>query len=708
MEKELDEAVDAAKDMIINAVGTLFDEKYLTEAMDVMKRTLFLVEDNTLQYVYADGNAVAHYCIWDGCVRVKRDFIEKNKNGILLLATVIHEFSHAFSDCISEDDYFSKGNAVLKASIGDVIEESVANAFSELVINYYIKNDKEIPYITEEQRKELKEEGCFKGLEKSYEAEGRCLESILFPLHKEKEEANAIKNYIFESKSKFADSCEKILGKNIIDILDEIKRLDLSSFKSNMLEIEKEIIELLNTNTRKNEKEKFDIDENLLKVEEDSLLSYQKGYKAIEKLYYDKVIQQYFYKQNKNFDDVTEEDLQNLMKIDGDKLKSTYEEFGITKVAEALTQSWYHNNRTNLDNFKKINEVFGHISFNQFLEIIEDIKQHEEINIEKILEKYEEFNVEESPQMIEYLIDNIKTPEDISNSLFKVIEKSFSKEYRKEAEEHFYPIKDLGLTDVEDQRAFLKYMFKIGNKANLKEVLEVFNNTGILDMEMSKCTTSEKEYLEQLSRAWTSQIIRNNELQMMIDIDKGRTEENENNSSMRNSILKEVSNNNDVFLDKNANLKRFIEAISDSYINNFQKVRINVSNDNYKDIEFQFSKMPRLEILLQETSNTNGYVGIILEAFYKDLENSERFSIEQQEDCALLLNEENQKLMEISDKEKQRIITEVRNKMERYTLIENRAKLEKGIEQTERSLHSKWKSKQIQIDPIIEIQEQTR
>ena len=78
---------------------------------------------------------------------------KRDKDTISILALIMHEYAHSFSTLILND-----------MQIDCVTEEALANVFAEMCINFYIKNNQEISYLSKKQNIQLQQNGYNKFL----------------------------------------------------------------------------------------------------------------------------------------------------------------------------------------------------------------------------------------------------------------------------------------------------------------------------------------------------------------------------------------------------------------------------------------------------------------------------------------------------------------------------------------------------------------
>ena len=182
-EEEIAYAVESAKEMMKNFVENVFGEETLNKVLPILEQVVVKIDKDP---------KIAEQCsgYFDGeSVYLTEQTCKNCKDTISLLSIIIHEYAHAFSALIS--------NGML-TSIDAVTEEALANVFAEMCINFYIKNNQEISYLSKEQNIQLQQNGY--PIDYSYAEEGNFTKSILYALKCQKMDLNAIREYFFCKK----------------------------------------------------------------------------------------------------------------------------------------------------------------------------------------------------------------------------------------------------------------------------------------------------------------------------------------------------------------------------------------------------------------------------------------------------------------------------------------------------------------------------
>ena len=203
MEEELVKVVDASKEIIRKSVLGIFGEEALDKVDEALKSITFDIDKDP-----KIAEECSAYCRENEVYWTESSF-NASIGRIQAISTTIHELSHAFSHLIS------------KEKVNCIVEESIANLFAEMCINYYLQNETEFPYITKEELARLTKSGYKE--ENSYVKEGEFLRSVLFPLREQGKDIEAIKEYLFGKKSRFLTICEDVLGQKFSNVLDEMK-----------------------------------------------------------------------------------------------------------------------------------------------------------------------------------------------------------------------------------------------------------------------------------------------------------------------------------------------------------------------------------------------------------------------------------------------------------------------------------------------------
>ena len=212
-----------AQELILEFVKDKFGEKYCEET----KRLFGSI--NVSMDFESDLNSTSYFkppnniFVTNASIRANDGMLPYN---IDLLASIIHEYAHSFSYKRSEEP------------INDVIEEGMANSFSELVINHYIEKHKAIETIQTEDNARINREG-YKS--KKYLDETDIVKALLYVSRKEKQDIKMIEEYFYGNQKYFSETLVEILGQDCEEMLEimamiKIHRKGIKSGKDGFIE----------------------------------------------------------------------------------------------------------------------------------------------------------------------------------------------------------------------------------------------------------------------------------------------------------------------------------------------------------------------------------------------------------------------------------------------------------------------------------------
>lgn len=388
-EDELSYAVESAKEMMRNFVENVFGEKNLNKILPVLEQVAVKIDKDP---------KIAEQCngYFDGEVYLTETFCEINKNSISMLSTIMHEYAHAFSRLIS--------NGML-LSINPVIEEAFADLFAEMCFNFYIQNNQEISYLSEEQNTQLQQNGY---INSSYIKEGDFTRSILYALKCQGRDLIAIQEYFFGKKENFIDICTEVLGDNFYDnVLGPLENVTITIGTNNASKYLpqptkqlKEILDMHFQGVLGSECIDYCANRKLGNL-------YAVNTPILKQIYCDRQMQYEWTGKELDLENLNIEDLNKLYKRSNGIILELCQTNGYSNFVKKLISSWYNQCEGNLEKFDEILKITGGIPLEQLFLIIED---RGITNLNDILQLYSKYHImydkENYRKALEYLMQN--------------------------------------------------------------------------------------------------------------------------------------------------------------------------------------------------------------------------------------------------------------------------------------------------------------
>ena len=372
-EEEISYAVESAKEMMKNFVGNVFGEETLNKVLPILEQVIVKIDKDP---------KIAEQCsgYFDGeSVYLTEQTCKNCKDTISLLSIIIHEYAHAFSALIS--------NGML-TSIDAVTEEALANVFAEMCINFYIKNNQEISYLSKEQNIQLQQNGY--PIDYSYAEEGNFTKSILYALKCQKMDLNAIREYFFGKKENYIDICTEILGDEFFDNVQE----PLGNVINGLGQIN-------NTSQylpQAMKKLRGTLDNHFQGAIGSECIDYGANRKLgnlyavntpiLEQIYYDKKMQYEWTGKELDLENLNIEDLNELYSKSNGIILELCQTNGYSDFVKKLISSWYNQCDGDLEKFDEIIKITGGIPLEQLFHIIEDRGISSLNDILKLYSKY--------------------------------------------------------------------------------------------------------------------------------------------------------------------------------------------------------------------------------------------------------------------------------------------------------------------------------
>lgn len=391
-EEEISYAVESAKEMMKNFVENVFGEETLNKVLPVLEQVTVKIDKDP---------KIAEQCggYFDGeSVYLTEQTCKNCKDTISILSIIMHEYAHAFSRLIS--------NGML-TSIDAVTEEALANVFAEMCINFYIKNNQEISYLSKEQNIQLQQNGYT--IDYAYAEEGNFTRSILYALKCQKMDINAIREYLFGKKENYIDICTEILGD---DFFDNVQG-PLGNVRNGLGEVNNTSQYL--PQATKQLKETLDMHfQGVLGKECIDYCSnrelgnlYAVNTPLLEQIYYDKQMQYEWTGKEIDLENLNIEDLNKLYKKSNGIILRLCQTNGYSNFVRKLISSWYNQCEEDLEKFDEILKITGGIPLEQLLIIIEN---RGITSLNDILQLYSKYHImsdkESGINALDYLMQN--------------------------------------------------------------------------------------------------------------------------------------------------------------------------------------------------------------------------------------------------------------------------------------------------------------
>ncbi len=549
-----------AKKMIRQFVLDTFGSEVLNKVNEV-------IDEITVSMDSAEENKnFAGYYIDKKIFITEEQFLE-NKNKIVNLSTIIHEYAHAFSDLISTKE------------INHAIEEGYADLFADMCINYNLRNNKEIPYIHKEEYEDKKE----KGVESiSYYREGSFIRALQYALIQSGHDDEAIEKYFFESKNEFMFFCTDILGEKFEDIGRKILELRDNENYLNNNEIEKALASIENdmANLIRQYYEET-LDENCLYG--DTKLDDQKYYTTrsciLEKAYCDKIIREICPDMN----NIKDDDIKKILDEIGPSIQYVYSEYGYTDTTVDLIDGWYNHCKRDYEKFCEVADLLYGIPFNLVPTIIEDMYETDLLDIDDLAQIYQELKIEKTEDSLDYILNYYEEiDEEYMRYIFE-ISKSINNEDTPSINEFIFRfIKKLDLT-VDEQKEVFKFFYSSDRDDCLNNILAIFEDKGILDMDLFEQNYTEEERLGAglFSILMCDEMFLEEDFYHINNI-KEDIEEDEGKYTIRNIIIKNFDNDVIVVYDN--------EEIEDNILDSMKKIKRNVKKIDKQKAESSYER----------------------------------------------------------------------------------------------------------------------
>ncbi len=340
---KLQKLVDGSKEMVREYVKGTYGDDALEKVNEILKNTEFHIVKEA-----PDGKCVAYYHLAEGNIYMVQNTIENTDENIDVVAAMLHEIGHAIS----------ANKAITEKDVVYPVEEPFADLFSEMCINYYIQNDKKIPYISEEENKRLK--GKKQNIDSGYTKESQILRTILYKLNIKNKDLDAIKSFTFGDKQEFWDEYKNLIGEECFEeIFNEMNEMHpivqgIYNYKKDLDNIEEKIIECITEQTLKG----INVGDN---NEEDSLYFASDNNGVLMKIACDVLIKKELMKKEKELNNLTEKDIIEISENVGDVTSIFYEIYGQTNFAKKIIKTWDGITNGQKDKFDLIERITGKI-----------------------------------------------------------------------------------------------------------------------------------------------------------------------------------------------------------------------------------------------------------------------------------------------------------------------------------------------------------
>ncbi len=682
--EQMHDAIEEAGNIILTFANEIVGQ-------DIIEKITYIIATLTIEIDRDPKNAAAcsaYYSPTEEKICLTENYCRNNSNTIDLIHVIIHEYAHAFSDLIS------------KGEVNAVVEEALVDLFAEMSINNYIQKGNRINCISEQENDELANNNGYYE-QNSYISEGDFTRSIMYALQNKNIDIDAVREYFFGSKDKFVDMCEKTLGYHLRMILTE----DLPNVR-NQLGVKNNTAEYLPQASKKLRNIlanhiNYPIDETGIKQhtngEEPAL--YSVDCSIMDAIYYENKLK-YEWLQKNDFSNIRRdnvqqvfsclsvEDIQELSKKSNGKIKEICSKWGYSDFIKLLIKGWYEINKENSSNFEEIMSLTGGIPFDIFQEIMNEKEVTNTSDIIHFLAQYHVLNDEDNySSILEFLNKKVgnkfdktqydKQVEDDENTMFYLNDNLLE------------VLSKINLPNEDLQK--ILYIYNVPllqiNPDSILSIIEILNNIDYSSL--SKNDISNLFGLENNIATYITYTDKIDDIGLLIKIGQLPHEVREN---IEDGL---IFNNLDLYDDVGvaiSTLKKYGYEIENEY-----EILDCIMNSDYGNI--RISPNFNVETLLaftKEKDKTNlllrACINQFLETDSSMLFNDTNFDI-----CLMLLDDNNQKLLGISDVMAKRICSIMQEKLQNTSEInsEQRNELEEKLKKCLTGLENKNNSKRL-------------
>lgn len=675
--EQMNEAIEEAKKIMIFFVEEQFGKDILDKVSDTINNLKIGIDSDPK----TAKSCVAYYSSTEG-VYLTENHCREKKNNIILIHTIIHEYAHSLSDLLS------------KGEVNAVVEEALVDLFAEMSINNYIQKGNRINYISENDNDILANNNGYYE-QNSYISEGEFTRGIMYALRTKNMDIDALREYFFGSKEKFVDMCEQTLGHHLRIILTK----DLSNVRnqlgvknnttSYLPQASKELRNILANHIN------YPLDETAIKQhkngEESELYSIDGS--LMDAICYENRLR-YEWLQKINFSNIRRsnvqqvfsglhiEDIYELSKKSNGKIKEICSQWGYSDFIKLLIRGWYEANKENSSNFEEIMSLTGGIPFDVFQEIMNDKEVTNTSDIMHFLAQYHVLNDEDNYSSILELLN-----QKVGNEFDKA---QYGKQVENDENTMFYlnenlleVLSKLNLSNDDLQRILYIYNIPLSqiNPDNILNIIDILDKIDYSTL--SKNDLNNLFGLENNIAIYIVDKAKIDDIGLLIKI-----------GQLPHEVREEIEDglifdNLDLFDDVGvaiSTLKKYGYEIENEY-----EILDCIMSSDYGNIRIAPNfNVETLLAFTKEKDKTNILLSACINQFLES-DSSMLFDDKNFDTCLMLLDDNNQELLGISDVMTKRICSIIQGRIQNTNEInsEQRNKLEEKIDNCLTGLENK-------------------